>query len=307
MSAHNSLGTARVIASSSAPSGIVLTTMELRYWRPIHPEFMTHRQFSRNAGSSRARPTKAIRQQVLRDPWGPQHWGFNQPGMQAHHEATGLRRTLGRIAWRTAAVCAAGASWVLEKLGFHKQLVNRALEPFTYIDVVVSSTDWANWEALRLDPDAQPEIRQLAQVMKDARDSFKPKDMHLSGWHLPYADSAQDKYDAQLYMALYPGEFRTYVDVLIRMSVARCARVSYKLFDGTNPNVEADLKLYDRLVGSQPLHASPLEHQAVPDSCTREFHRDSTFTTRWDNPDKHGNFRGWRQYRKMVANEYVPG
>jgi hypothetical protein len=50
-------------------------------------ELMTHRVFSRNAGSSRARPSKAIIEQVANDPWGPIVWGLNEPGMQANNVA----------------------------------------------------------------------------------------------------------------------------------------------------------------------------------------------------------------------------
>lgn len=34
------------------------TTWKLEYWRAMHGEFMTHRVFSRNASSSRARPLR---------------------------------------------------------------------------------------------------------------------------------------------------------------------------------------------------------------------------------------------------------
>ena len=65
-----------------------------------------------------------------------------------------------------------------------------------------------------------------------------------------------------------------------------------------NLTVEEDLALYERLVVSKPLHASPAEHQATPDIC----HEGA-----WENADKHGNFRGWIQYRKTLLNEFVPG
>jgi hypothetical protein len=39
---------AKVIADSISPQGIRLTTMQLRYPKFIHGEFMTHRVFSRN-------------------------------------------------------------------------------------------------------------------------------------------------------------------------------------------------------------------------------------------------------------------
>ena len=55
-------------------------------------------------------------------------------------------------------------------------------------------------------------------------------------------------------------------ETLIKISVARCARVSYTSFEtGRRSTLEEDLALYDRLVGAQPLHASPAEHQATPD------------------------------------------
>lgn len=87
-------------------------------------------------------------------------------------------------------------------------------------------------------------------------------------------------------------------DDAIKVSVARCARVSYKAFDGTPTKIEDDLKLYEKLVGSQPMHASPAEHQAMPDD-RFPYHGE------WINPQEHGNFVGWRQYRKMLPGECV--
>ena len=86
----------------------------------------------------------------------------------------------------------------------------------------------------------------------------------------------------------------------IKVSVARCARVSYLSNDtGKRSTVEEDLKLYDRLLGAQPLHASPAEHQATPDeNVGNEVDGDM-----WAEKGGWGNFVGWRQYRKMLANE----
>jgi hypothetical protein len=47
---------------------------------------MTHRVFSRNAGSSRAIPVKKLIEDVLTDPFIPIFWGSNQKGMQAGEE-----------------------------------------------------------------------------------------------------------------------------------------------------------------------------------------------------------------------------
>ncbi len=80
------------------------------------------------------------------------------------------------------------------------------------------------------------------------------------------------------------------IDCAIKRSVARCARVSYLNHDGTESTPEQDYQLYDRLLGSSPIHASPAEHQAkaVSDPFARS-----------------GNFRGWIQYRKTLENENI--
>lgn len=98
--------------------------------------------------------------------------------------------------------------------------------------------------------------------------------------------------------------------VLIKLSVARCARVSYLTTEGSKPTIEADLALYDRLVGSIPLHASPAEHQAKPDwrvetRQKRGGGRPLVYPTvgPWERPDAHGNLPGWVQHRKTLTNE----
>ena len=83
--------TARVIADSVNPAGQRLTTVQVRYWRAVHAELMTHRAFSRNASSSRAIPVRKMLAQVWGDPAGPLRWGANQSGMQAEQELTGWR------------------------------------------------------------------------------------------------------------------------------------------------------------------------------------------------------------------------
>ena len=70
-----------------------------------------------------------------------------------------------KFMWGHAAQTAAYWAEMFLKHGVHKQIVNRLLEPFTYIDVVVTATDYANWFVLRNHPDAQPEIQELARLM----------------------------------------------------------------------------------------------------------------------------------------------
>ena len=77
------------IICDSRYGGDRLTTMELKYPRFIHSEFMTHRVFSRNASSSRAIPIQRQIDMIKEVTAMPIHWGKNQSGMQAHEELTG--------------------------------------------------------------------------------------------------------------------------------------------------------------------------------------------------------------------------
>lgn len=294
-----------IIADSISPEGIRLTTFQLQYWRPIHSELMTHRVFSRNAGSSRARPSRVIIEQVRNEPWGPIHWGTNQSGMQAHAEVADIEEAEERWFW--AAQQAADAAEGLLNFGLHKQIVNRVLEPYTFIDVVLTATDYANWFALRDHADAQPEIRELAQLMREVYDHSEPVLLVPGQWHLPYITD-EDYSAAEEWMVLNHNGMvlpNMVIDLLKKASAARCARVSYKLHDGSKTDFEKDLELFERLLVSQPLHASPAEHQATPDEWVENAtsNRDSE----WLYQHEQGNLRGWRQYRKMLPNEFVRG
>jgi thymidylate synthase ThyX len=272
--------TIKVIADSVAhrADGKRITTFQLRYWRAIHAEFMTHRVLSRNASSSRAIPVAKMIEQVRNDPAGPIHWGKNQPGMQAHAQLTGDELTGAQAYWREAAERAADYADALTKIGTHKQVANRILEPFQYISVICTATEWDNFFALRVHPDAQPEIQDLAATMQKAMAQSKPVIRTGSwsdpdAWHLPYVLDHERK--------LYR------LDVLQALSTARNARVSYLTHDGAEPSPEKDLELYERLVGAEPLHASPTEHIAAPLS---QGHRTGG----------QKNFVGWHQYRSDV-------
>ena len=286
---------AKVILDSVSPEGIRLTTAQVRFWRPMLPELNTHRAISKNAGSSRARPSKAIIDQVRNDPWEPIHWGKNQAGMQAGEELRGVGRQAAKWEWCDAARFAAEKAESLLDIGAHKQIVNRLLEPFTYVDVLLTATDWANFFALRLHEDAQPEVQDLAQAIKDAMDASEPTLLQPGEWHLPYIE-ADDYERAGFHSNTECGR----LEIMKRLSVSRCAKISYTAFDGTVEPIEKELDRYRRLIDSHPMHASPCEHQATPDIYDADLRL-------WHLPQQHANLRGWRQLRKTLPNEYVPG
>ena len=266
---------AKIILDSVNESGDRLTTFQLRYPRFIHSELMTHRVFSRNAMSSRAVPVAKMIAQVRDNPAKPIHWGMNKPGMQAADE---VPTASAEHLWYKAANLAADVAEQMVKLNLHKQVANRILEPFQWMNTIVTATEWDNFYSLRAHPDAQPEFQKLAVMMLEAQKSSQPKLLRAGEWHLPYVTVAEleDMKSART-GKLHP--FR--VGQMQKVSAARCARVSYLTHDGRRPDVAEDLSLFDRLAGGVPLHASPLEHQGTP----------GTYDC--------GNFRGWTQFRKV--------
>lgn len=266
-----------------------LTTLQLKYPRFIHAEFMTHRVFSRNASSSRAIPVKKIIETIKNDPVFPSYWGKNQPGMQAFEELDEDTIIKAKNVWESAMNSAIKHAEEFIELGVHKQIANRILEPFSHINVIVSSTNWSNFYALRRHKDAQPEIRLLANAMYNSMyqeiqktiENSQPKLLKHGEWHLPYINDYELDND---------------LDILQKMSAARCARVSYLLHDGKVPSIEDDLNLFERLMGNSPIHATPVEHQGMPDR---------KIGLNWENPNLHGNFTGFIQYRKTFPNECI--
>lgn len=255
-----------------------LWTFELMYPRYIHSEFMTHRVFSRNASSSRAIPVKRMIEQVRENTVIPPKVFMNQKGMVGETEADPVTTTAFHVLWEEAAENACKTAEMMERLGIHKQHVNRILEPFQFIKVIVTATDWHNFFVLRLAPDAQPEIRELASAIYDEMNRYHNKDvgvLELDKEHivvsLPYITDEDIK-------EIGKEEYH----LLMKISAARCARVSYNNHDGSKPDIEKDLKLYGHLYDSK--HMSPMEHACIRD----EDHR------------KNANLTGWKSLRYLI-------
>ncbi len=240
-------------------------------------EFMTHRDFSRNASSTRAVPIARQIKEIQKDMAMPLEFRSNKPGMQAGEPLSPLKQAACKALWRLSAHITIQITKVMMKLGMHKQYA-RILEPYSHINVIVTSTRFDNFFALRIHKDAQPEIKALAEAMFKEYSESQPEQMPTGGWHLPY---------------LAPEEIARYATrphIACKISAARCARVSYLNHDGTMPNIESDLNLYNKLLGSAPVHASPAEHQAQA----------------LEDPEaRSGNFHGWLQFRKTIENENI--
>lgn len=277
---------AKIIADSYCSNGQRIVTFELEYPRFIHSEFMTHRTLSRNAASSRAIPLSKMLNLVWTNQAHPIHWGKNQSGMQANEQLTGFKLWASQQLWNWSGRVVSGFAWAMGKLGTHKQVVNRILEPWSHIKVVVTATEWDNFFYLRNHPDAQPEIHELARLMWEAYKASKSKLLKENEWHLPYLDGykvvSDDLYAMAVANKRIDSKDMISLSDAIKLSASLCAQVSYRKAD---ESVKKALGIYDRLVESKPVHASPFEHQATPAK---------------SNIVISGNFRGWLQYRQMI-------
>lgn len=269
---------ATVLADSISAHGHRLTTMEVSFPRLVLSEFNTHRVFSRNSASSRAIPIEKQLAKIKEHPFVPEYWGANQSGMQADAELPPEQAAQAKAEWLAARDSAVAHAEKLLEVGLHKQLVNRILEPYMWHTVIVTSTEWENFFALRAHADAQPEIRRVAELMKDVyRDSI-PTELTDGQWHLPLLQ--EDEFEWA----------KTHMDEAIKICCGRSARVSYLTHDGTRDHAK-DIELYERLIAGG--HMSPLEHVARP------MTDDELQASEWS-----GNFHGWHQHRKDVAHEH---
>lgn len=307
---------ARVLARSRGIDAPPLTTFQLRYPLQIHAELMTHRMFSRNARSSRAVPTARMLEEVRTVPFVPRYWGANQKGMQAgaEHDAQVYvqdRWTCRERAWLDARDAAAQVAEAFATAGYHKQTANRLLAPFLHIDVVLTTVDLSNWNALRDDKAAEPHIRDLAVAMKEAVEDYgQPSFLNQGQWHLPYMVELHDKAVGCVGYSAEPGDRRVRfrdpservldAETARAVSVTRCAQVSYTPFHEARLTVDEEVARHDALIAARPMHASPAEHQAMPD---RIIGRDRMGDPIWEHPKLHGNLQGWVQYRKLLAGE----
>lgn len=285
---------------------LLLGEEEFKDWEPRTPSPMEDRNLSRNASSSRAIPVSRLVEDVMIDPAIPLVWGRKQPGMQGGEDwnakVTMLTPTVVKddsgqfilqdiyrdfdreAAWLRARDEACKVALAFDAAGYHKQVVNRLLEPFMHINVLYTGTEWANFFALRIHNAAEPHICLLATKIDYAFLHSEPKRLEPGEWQMPFTEDI----DATVW-----------VDK-IKISVARCAHLSYETVAGEPIGIEQSHRIYAKLLGDNPIHASPAEHQATPDST---YHSFALGVDCWEHPNEHGNLVGWRQYRKQLPGE----
>ncbi len=274
--------TAKIISDSISASKCRMTTFVLEFPRFILPELATHRVFSKNTASSRAIPVEKMIQKVLTDPAIPVSWGKNQKGMSASEDLSPQEQIEAKEKWLKARDSAVKSAQALNKLGLHKQIVNRTIENFMNVKVILTGTEFDNFFNLRCHSDAQPEIQVLAKEMKYAIDNNCPIIRNIdsfSTWdnfHLPFVSDEEllDRSESNMFKNLIH-------------SVARSARVSYDKVEGGLSSFDNDLRVFKQLGESSPRHASPFEHIGLVE----------------DNDNFYYNLRGWSSLRFQIENK----
>lgn len=309
--ARRPVAAAEVLADSLAPHGGRLTTFRVRYPLVVDREVLTHRALSRNGASTRALRTEAMADSAEADPFVPDVWRSRGKGMQPAGELDPAAAAEAEAVWRGMVAATLEGVRRLAALGLAKELAGRPLEWFSYTTKIITSAGMRHFHALRGCGLAQREVGLLSRAMSEAADASVPRRLRPGEWHLPLVDGA-DREDAVAatsgdhavrpdLVARFPYLPATDADaMLVLVSAARCARVSYLPPQGAARDRVAELGLADRL--SRDGHASPFEHQATPDERATD-HQDSP----WLSPHRHGNLAGWLQARKYLEGEFTPG
>lgn len=189
---------AKVVLDSISPAGKRLISLEFTQPRFVHAEFMTHRDRARNAASSRAIPWEkkledgtlapnCMKHMIMTDPVIPIRFGREAKGMQQGEDVLSSEDTekATAIILRMRDQCVAGAE-ELAALGLHKSICNRYTEPWMWITVLTTATEWNNLFRLRVHPMAEIHFQTCMRMARDAIRQSKPTVLKVGDWHLPY-------------------------------------------------------------------------------------------------------------------------
>lgn len=247
-----------------------LATFVLKIPKFLWGHIISHRALSRNSASSRAIPAKWIRKNVLQNPFLPVYFGENKPGMQSGNALKGVKLWTAKKIWLWSRYVPVFFHYLGEKIGIHKEVVNRLIEPWLMVDIIITATEWSNFISLRANEAAQPEIQYVAEQINNLLNKQFPTKLQTGDWHIPFILEKEKDLD---------------IETKKKVSAARCARVSYSLFNGKTSDIDSDLRLCEKLSSSG--HWSPFEHVAQA----------------LDKKERIGNLIGWKQYRKEFEME----
>lgn len=270
--------------SKDDSEGERLLTITARFPRCVLAEVNTHRVFSRNSASSRARAVKATIGDIMAEPYIPL-FTKNKKGMSGEfltaHErekavnawlmgrdsavVSELRLLLGDLLTVEGTISEIATNYSHhidryysevyeaeifpeEAISVHKQNANRVIEPYMWHEAIITSSYWQNFVDLRTDLDAaQPEIVALCRLIEAALDQSTPKETWL---HLPFVEEKEK-----------PSNFGDFADIrdLLLLSATESAQISYRDKSRASKST-ATTRLGERLLAMK--HLSPFEHVA---------------------------------------------
>jgi len=251
-----------ILDSVNAVTGDRITTLRVVMPRIILAELSTHRvvflddmlgaydadipsPLTKNSASNRAVPTRKMIDRVVQQPFIPQ-FRHASKGMASGEPVDTETQFFAQKIIKNALAQMAWATEMLHQYGIEKGQANRYLEPFSYIEVLLTATEWKNFLMLRDHPAAQVEIQEVARAIRAAMDDSTPQVLQPGEWHLPYVTTP---------LAENPSIYFHQ-----KVSAARCARISYNSFNAKMPSSpEEDMILFEKLAGSNPRHLAPLD------------------------------------------------
>lgn len=260
-----------------------------------------HRMISSNSSSDRAIPFNKLKS---RGKFIPNDVRLNEKGMQGYENVSSEQLVAFKASLNTlhGVIC----DTLTPHSKIHKQHLNRYLIAFTMQDKVMTANrdQWDYFLGLRLGTDADPAIQELSKCIDSAINGSVarlPQESLIHPnipYHLPYITCAD--------VMLYNDGHITLAD-LIKISCARCARVSYLTHDSKTTKLEDDIELYNFLFESK--HLTPMEHVALemPEYEYRARQDATQLLISHGLPIKlaeysmySGNFRGFIQHRNEI-------
>jgi thymidylate synthase ThyX len=257
--------TTKLIADSQILNKRVSTFL-IRLPRIVLSEFNVHRVMSRSVSSSRAKRFSTLAKDAS---YVPELFPFNHKGMQTSKFDFSCHAEFAKLIWKSARFFAIAHGYLLDKMGYSKQYTNRLIEPFAYIDYLVTASEWDNFITLRDSYNAQFEIQVPTRQIKYILTTQKPTILKEGEWHLPFITQSETYY---------------FIEDQLAISSARCARTSYSLQEKLS-ELKSDKSLHDKLWLDK--HMSPFEHQV----------KFSEYI-----PKLSGNLSIGIQYRKVLEN-----
>lgn len=274
-----------IIAHSKREStGEEIITYKLTYPRIIHSELMTYHMMSVNSASSRAIPVDKLIKVIGENPFYPMAYQRKHSGMQGNQYFTS-QEDINKCneLWKESMEESIRVAKKMLDAGISKQIINRTLESYQYHCCLITGNresfqhlfeqrcpqyefeldegDFMTYKSKKefmdiygcyKDKDdlwwlqhnkGQAEIHfmDLAEKMYDALHESKPQILKEDQWHIPF--------DSEITQQL--GTLDIPLMDMIKMSVAKTARISYTTIEGTKDlTLEQASEMFDKLKNS---------------------------------------------------------